>query len=130
MLQIITPMACFCSATLAWNYSAVDRAKAAKTSKISASDKKPARGKSDKPSATADGKSSPRVKPTKTEQCLALLSNLHGATIDELQAATGWQAHSVRGFLAGTIKKKLGLILDSKKAEDGVRRYRVVQAGA
>ena len=73
---------------------------------------------------------SPRVKPTKTEQCLTLLSNLDGATIDELQTATGWQAHSVRGFLAGTVKKKLGLILDSKKAEDGVRRYRVVQAGA
>ena len=33
-------------------------------------------------------------------------------------------------FLAGTVKKKLRLILDSKKAEDGVRRYRVVQAGA
>ena len=110
--------------------SSTTTAKAIKTSKVSASGKKSTRGKSGKPSATADGKSSPRVKPTKTEQCLALLSNLHGATVEELQAATGWQAHSVRGFLAGTVKKKLGLILDSKKAEDGVRRYRVVQAGA
>ena len=59
-----------------------------------------------------------------------LLRDLDGATIDELQTATGWQAHSVCGFLAGTVKKKLGLILDSKKAEDGVRRYRVAQAGA
>ena len=110
--------------------SATTTAKATKTSKVAASGKKSTRGKSAKPSATADGKSSPRVKPTKIEQCLALLSNQAGTTINELQTATGWQAHSVRGFLAGTIKKKLGLILDSQKAEDGVRRYRVAQAGA
>ena len=111
--------------------SSTTTAKATKTSKVSAFGKKSTRGKSAKsPANVANGRPSPRVKPTKIEQCLALLSNLHGATIDELQAATGWQAHSVRGFLAGTVKKKLGLILDSKKAEDGVRRYRVVQAGA
>ena len=104
--------------------------KATKTSKVLASGKKPTRGKSDKASSLTDGKSSPRVKPTKIEQCLTLLSNPDGATIDELQSATGWQAHSVRGFLAGTVKKRLGLILDSQKAEGGVRRYRVVQAGA
>lgn len=45
-------------------------------------------------------------------------------------AATGWQAHSVRGFLAGTVKKKLNLVLESNKAADGVRRYHVVKAGA
>ncbi len=73
---------------------------------------------------------SPRVKTTKIERCLELLTTPNGATIDELQAATGWQAHSVRGFLAGTVKKKLGLILNSKKADDGVRHYRVMQAGA
>ena len=61
---------------------------------------------------------------------LALPGKLDGAAIDELQTATGWQAHSVRGFLAGTVKKKLGLVLQSNKAEDGVRRYRVAQAGA
>ena len=111
--------------------SATTRAKATKTTKVSAPGKTSARGKSAKPTtATANETPSPPVGPTKIEQCLALLSNLDGATIDELQAATGWQAHSVRGFLAGTVKKKLGLILDSKKAEDGVRRYRVVQAGA
>ena len=67
---------------------------------------------------------------TKLQQCLNLLNTAEGATIDELQSATGWQAHSVRGFLAGTVKKKLGLILNSKKAEDGVRRYHVVKAEA
>ena len=113
--------------------SSTTTAKTAKASKISASDKKPARGRSAKPSANvAKETPAPRVKPTKIEQCLALLSTPHGATIDELKTATGWQAHSVRGFLAGTVKKKLGLGLglDSQKADDGVRRYRVVQAGA
>ena len=112
--------------------SSTTTVKTAKTNKASAPGKKSTRGKCAKPSATADGKSSPRVKPTKIEQCLALLSTPHGATIDELKTATGWQAHSVRGFLAGTVKKKLGLGLglDSQKADDGVRRYRVVQAGA
>ena len=61
-------------------------------------------------------------------QCLELLTAPGGATIAELQAATGWQAHSVRGFLAGTVKKKLGLILDAKKTAGDARRYRVVQA--
>ena len=106
-------------------------AKATRTKKVPASGKKPSHGKSAKlPVNVTNGKPSPRVKPTKIEQCLALLTAPDGATIDELQSATGWQAHSVRGFLAGTVKKKLGLMLDSKKTDDGVRRYRVVQAGA
>ena len=105
--------------------SSTTTAKAIMTSKVSASGKTSTRGKSAK---VANGKLSPGVKPTKIQQCLTLLNSLHGATIDELQAATGWQAHSVRGFLAGTVKKKLELILNSKKAEDGVRRYRIVQA--
>jgi hypothetical protein len=64
-------------------------------------------------------------KPTKTQLCLELLGRPAGAGIAELQAATGWQAHSVRGFLAGTVKKKLGLVLHSEQSADGSRRYRV-----
>ena len=111
--------------------SATTNAKATKTGKVSASGKTSTRGISAKsPANVATGKPSPRVKTTKIKRCLELLTAPDGATIDELQATTGWQAHSVRWFLAGTVKKKLGLILDSKKADDGVRRYRVAQAGA
>ena len=58
-------------------------------------------------------------KQTKQQACLDLLGRQEGATIEELQAATGWQQHSVRGFLAGAVKKKLGLtLLSEKRAAD------------
>ena len=63
--------------------------------------------------------------PSKQQLCLELLSRPDGACLEELQAATGWQTHSVRGFLSGTVKKKLGLTLISDRAGDGPRRYRV-----
>ena len=62
---------------------------------------------------------------TKQERMLTLLSQPDGASIQEMMNATGWQWHSVRGFLAGTVKKKLGFALTSFKPEDGVRRYRI-----
>jgi hypothetical protein len=68
-------------------------------------------------------------KQTKQQICLDLLSRPEGATIEELQAATGWQQHSVRGFLAGAVKKKLGLMLLSEKPDAGPRHYRVASAG-
>jgi hypothetical protein len=48
-----------------------------------------------------------------------------GASLQQLQKATGWQAHSVRGFLSGTLKRKMGLRVDSAKLPDGRRTYRV-----
>jgi hypothetical protein len=52
-----------------------------------------------------------------------------GASLDELMAATGWQAHSVRGALSGTLKKKLGLAITSEKRKRG-RFYRIVEPAA
>jgi Protein of unknown function (DUF3489) len=63
--------------------------------------------------------------PSKQQLCLELLRRPDGARVEELQAATGWQPHSVRGFLSGTVRKKLGLKLSSDRAGDGTRRYRV-----
>lgn len=64
-------------------------------------------------------------KTTKTEIVLKALRRKRGATLAELQEITGWQAHSVRGFLSGTVRKKLGLIVTSEMGKDGVRRYRI-----
>jgi uncharacterized protein DUF3489 len=62
---------------------------------------------------------------SKTATILDLLKRKDGATLKELMKATGWQPHSVRGFLSGTVGKKLGLKLASVKGEDGERTYRV-----
>ena len=61
---------------------------------------------------------------------VALLLRPEGASLEAMQAATGWQAHSVRGAIAGSIKKKLGFAVTSEKSEAG-RVYRIVKgAGA
>ncbi|HXJ38720.1 MAG TPA: DUF3489 domain-containing protein, partial [Bryobacteraceae bacterium] len=62
---------------------------------------------------------------SKTEKVLDLLKRSGGATAKELMKATGWQAHSVRGFLSGTVSKKMGLAVTSTKGEDGERSYSI-----
>lgn len=64
----------------------------------------------------------PAKAPSKLDRLEALLRREHGATIAELMAATDWQQHSVRGALAGAIKKR-GLVITSDTVE-GLRRYR------
>lgn len=66
---------------------------------------------------------------TKQERVLTLLNRTEGASIDEIMVATGWQQHSVRGFFAGTVKKKLGFNLVSNRDGTEVRRYRIVTKG-
>jgi hypothetical protein len=68
-------------------------------------------------SATRDG--------SKAAKILDLLKRPEGATAKELMKATGWQPHSVRGFLSGTVGKKMGLAVISTKGEDGERTYTV-----
>ena len=62
---------------------------------------------------------------SKTEAVLDLLKRPGGATTKELMKATGWLPHSVRGFISGTVNKKLGLAVTSTKGEDGERTYSV-----
>lgn len=67
-----------------------------------------------------------RARPgSKTAKVLDLLKRPGGATLKELVKATGWQPHSVRGLLSGTLGKKMKLTVTSTKAQDGERSYSV-----
>src|ERR1700686_2671436 len=65
---------------------------------------------------------------SKQSRVIAMLRSSSGSTIAAIMKVTGWQQHSVRGFLAGVVRKKLALNLNSKKV-DGERIYRIVDAG-
>src|SRR5262249_13389236 len=94
----------------------------------------PAKGKSGKKAtptkrAPKSHKRAEKPEPTatragsKTAQVLELLKRPDGASLQELMETTGWQAHSVRGFLSGIVGKKMGLAVTSTKGEDGKRTY-------
>jgi hypothetical protein len=65
---------------------------------------------------------------SKQAMVIALLRRPEGATIEEVQAVTGWQPHSVRGLFSGALKKKLGLSVVNAREERG-RVYRIAAAG-
>jgi len=69
-----------------------------------------------------------KTKPTKAAIVVKLLKRKCGASLEELMKTTGWQPHSVRGFLSGTIKKRMGLDLASKRDGNGGRRYFITGA--
>jgi hypothetical protein len=60
---------------------------------------------------------------SKKAKVLGLLGRKEGATLAQMMKATGWQAHSVRGFLSGALGKKMGLKIESQKRENGDRIY-------
>ena len=106
-----------------------DEIAAAKTPGETKSSERPGRAKrsSSKKAAAPSAKATSSGRPnpdSKQDRVVALLQQPRGATLDVLVNATGWQKHSVRGFLAGTVRKKLKLPLISEKV-DGIRTYRI-----
>jgi hypothetical protein len=85
---------------------------------------KPGRGKKSRTTAAKQPVRRPRTE-SKQATVIGLLSGVKGVTIPTIMLATGWQQHSVRGFFAGVVRKKLGLNLVSEKT-DGERAYRIV----
>jgi hypothetical protein len=74
-------------------------------------------------SAKSPEKASDARNGTKGAKVLDLLKRSGGATGKDLMKATGWQAHSVRGFISGILGRKMGLTVTSTKGDDGERRY-------
>lgn len=75
----------------------------------------------------ADASEPNEKSPTKTETLVAMLSSDTGATIADMMSASGWMAHSVRGFMAGALRKRLGQTVASEMTGAG-RVYRIVAA--
>ena len=84
------------------------------------------------PDTTVTPEPAPKVRTpregTKQATLIAMLRTPDGATIEEIMAATGWQSHTVRGAMAGALKKKLGLEVKSEKVEDRGRVYKLPAA--
>ena len=76
------------------------------------------------PAPAAPAPNAPKVATGKIAILLGLLQQPRGTTIEAMMAATGWQAHSVRGAISGSIKKSLGIAVISEKI-DGARTYRI-----
>jgi hypothetical protein len=90
----------------------------------------PAKSKSSAPPAKLSKRTAGEARPTsanpgsKQSRVVAMLQSPAGATVAAIMKATGWQSHSVRGFLAGVVHKRLKLKLGSKKV-DGNRVYQI-----
>ena len=100
----------------------------AKPTKASHKKAAPAPAKPTRPAKAAKGakiapKSTPKRAGSKKAEVVAMLQRKNGATSAEIMKATGWQAHTVRGFISGTLGKKMGLTVTSAKNADGERTY-------
>ena len=80
----------------------------------------------EKPTAPAPNKQSA----SKSDMVLRALKRKSGVSLDELCKLTGWQAHSVRGFLSGTVRKKMGFELVRQQDAKGFTRYSISKPGA
>jgi hypothetical protein len=79
--------------------------------------------------SVVDPKSNSKDPASKQSRVIAMLQSPAGATIASMMEVTGWQQHSVRGFLAGVVRKRLKLKLGSKKVE-GTRVYRITSSNS
>jgi hypothetical protein len=86
---------------------------------------KPKRGRASKGGKAKPDKPSRRRADSKQSKLITMLKAAKGASIDEIVAAFGWQPHTVRGAIAGALKKKLGLEVTSEKIEGRGRVYRI-----
>ena len=98
---------------------ATDAPKGKRSGKKATGAKKPARGK-ERATGSREG--------SKKAEVLELLRRKQGVTLAEIMKATGWQKHSVRGFLSGAVGKKMGLEVTSFRNDDGERTYKVASA--
>jgi hypothetical protein len=112
--------------------AATKPAAAQKRPRVAPSKGKPGKKTTPAKKASKPAKKAGKAKPaggaregSKTEQVLELLRQPGGATLKAIMKATDWQAHSVRGFLSGTIRKKMGLEVTSTKGEYGDRSYSI-----
>jgi len=96
--------------------------KKAKAGKTATPGKKPPKGTTKAKGGKTDGAAR---EGSKTAKVLDLLKRKGGVTAKELLKVTGWQPHSLRGFLSGTVGKKMGLTLVSAKGGDGERTYSI-----
>jgi hypothetical protein len=99
--------------------------KSKKRRTTSASSKRPKALRHTKAPRTLSVKPIPDAKYSKQNRVVAMLSAASGATVAAIMQQTGWQQHSVRGFLAGVVRKRLKLKLVSDKI-DGQRIYRIM----
>ena len=95
----------------------------AKSAKKATNAKKAAKAPKEAHKKAAPAKAEGGREGSKTAAILERLRRAKGATLAEIMELTSWQAHSVRGFISGTLGKKMGLTVNSAKGENGQRTY-------